>query len=55
MEKETVYVLMTELNGYKNIHGVFKDKAVAIDCGEHLTEQWAYKDHGVFIQPMTLL
>lgn len=54
-ETQKVYVLMTELNGYKNVHGVFKDKDVAIDCGDHLTEQWAYQNHTVYVQTMTLL
>lgn len=55
MDQEKVFVLMTEKEGILGVHGAFKLKQDAVDCGEYLTEQWEYKDAGVFVLPTNLL
>lgn len=45
----SVFIVVTILNGYKNIANVFTSKQDAENHAEHLRNSWAYGKHEIYV------
>lgn len=42
---KSVFIVVSILNGYKNIESVFENRQDAIDCMDLMTDDWHYEFH----------
>lgn len=50
-----VYVLMSEINGYKNIHNVYKTRENAMKAKYDLESKWNFERHYFYVFEMPIL